>query len=105
MISSYRIFYGGPLGFNLDYAKSDATQSSDGAPFSRLIWHRWVTSTSQGFFGDFYTEEKLINWVQTPEFKNLPKVNDWFNERGIHEVNRDAARFFLLSHGVLGIRA
>ena len=105
LINSYRIFYGGPLGFNLDYAKSDATQSSDGAPFSRLIWQRWVTSTSQEFFRDFYTEEALVQWVQDSKFTKLANVGSWFTERGIHEVNRDAARFFLLSHGVLGIRA
>lgn len=105
LISSYRIFYGGPLGFNLDYAESDATQSSDEAPFSRLIWHRWVTSTSQEFFEDFYTEEALIEWVQDSKFTKLANVGSWFTEHDIHEVNRDAARFFLLKHGVLGIRA
>ena len=104
LINSYRIFYGGALGFNLDYAKSDATQSSYGAPFSRLIWQRWVTSTSQEFFRDFYTEEALIEWVQNPKFTGLPKVNSWFTERGIDEVNSDAARFFLLHHEVLGVR-
>ena len=96
---------GGALGFNLDYAKSDATQSLDGAPFSRFIWQRWVTSTSQEFFRDFYTEEALIEWVQNPKFTGLQKVNSWFLEHGIDEVNSDAARFFLLKHGVLGVRA
>ncbi len=104
LINSYRIFYGGALGFNLDYAKSDATQSLDGAPFSRLIWQRWVTSTSEEFFRDFYTEENLIKWIQVPEFTKIPSVNSWFTEHGIHEVNKDAARFFLLKHGVLGVR-
>ena len=105
LINSYRIFYGGPLGFNQDYAKSDATQSSDGAPFSRLIWQRWVTSTSQEFFRDFYTEKNLIKWVQASEFTKLTNVASWFAEHSIGEVNNDAARFFLLKHGVLGVRA
>ncbi|QVL54821.1 MAG: hypothetical protein KFB95_05755 [Simkaniaceae bacterium] len=104
LINSYRIFYGGALGFNLDYAKSDATQSSDGAPFSRLIWQRWVTSTSQEFFRNVYTEEALVEWVQDSKFTKLANVGSWFAEHSIPEVNRDAARFFLLKHGVLGVR-
>ncbi|WP_316357673.1 hypothetical protein [Candidatus Neptunichlamydia sp. REUL1] len=105
LINSYRIFYGGALGFNLDYAKSDATQSSDGAPFSRLIWQRWVTSTSQEFFRDFYTEENLTKWIQVPEFTKIPSVTSWLTEHGIDELNSKAARFFLLKHRVLGFRA
>jgi hypothetical protein len=104
LINSYRIFYGGPLGFNLDYAKSDPTQSLDGAPFSRLIWQRWVTSTSEEFFRDFYTEENLTKWIQVPEFTQIPSVTSWFTEHGIDRVDSDAARFFLLQHEVLGVR-
>lgn len=104
LINSYRIFYGGALGFNQDYAESDPTQSSDGAPFSRLIWQRWVTSTSQEFFENFYTEEALIQWVQTSGFSKLPNISSWFAEHDIHEVDKNAARFFLLKCGVLGVR-
>jgi len=104
-INIYRLFYGAPIGMNLDYANSDATQSPDANPFSRLIWRSYVESTSQKFFQEFYTEAEMIAWVKNNEFHTIPSVKKWFGSQGFHTVSTEAARFFLLQHGVLGVTA
>lgn len=60
----YRLFYGEPIGLNVDRARTDETQDPDGMPFSRLIWKPWVIEANRCFFQDYYTEANLIQWVQ-----------------------------------------
>jgi len=101
-INSYRLFYGQLLGFNLDFSRCDSTQFPEDVAFSRLIWHRYVIYWGKVFFDEYYTEKNLISWVLDKSFIERPQIVQWFKERNIYDIEEDAARYFLLSHGVLG---
>ncbi|NRA90752.1 MAG: hypothetical protein HRU43_06465 [Simkaniaceae bacterium] len=101
-INSYRLFYGELLGFNLDFSRCDPTQFPEDVAFSRLIWHRYVIYWGKVFFDGYYTEKNLISWVLDKSFIERPQIQKWFKERNIDDINEDAARYFLLSHEVLG---
>ncbi|MCB1107917.1 MAG: hypothetical protein KDK76_07475, partial [Chlamydiia bacterium] len=110
--NSYLYYYGEPIGMHLDGADEDVTIDEESTRGLRLLYFYWVRNVRQRFFEEHYTEENVIRWVQDAnERLTEQKLRNWFETQEIFGKNlfeegrlsHDAARYFLLKNGVLGL--